>query len=100
MDVPLIHAQYVVDVSDISIFSARGGGRRSSRRQEGGGGSIFIENSKRGGGSPGGGGAEGAGGCLRQIGVLGRGGAKYFFSGPKCPPRIGLDSTVSKLGAL
>ena len=41
-----------------------------------------------GGGRPGG--AEGPGGCLRRIGeFLGGGGGKYFFSGPKCPPRIG-----------
>ena len=42
-----------------------------------------------GGGFPaGGGGAEGPERCLRRIGELGGGGAKYFFSGPKCPPSI------------
>ena len=39
---------------------------------------------------PGGGGAEGPGGCLRRSGdfLWGGGGAKYFFSGPKCPLRL------------
>ena len=49
------------------------GGVRGVGRGEG---RFFIENSQ--GGFPGGGGAEGAGRCLRQIGI-GGGGAKYFF---------------------
>ena len=58
----------LVDVSDIFyVFSARGRGRGSPWRQEGAG--------------------SGSGGCLR--GIL-RGGAKYLFSGPKCPPSFGL----------
>ena len=50
---------------------------------------FFIENPRRGGGLfSRTGGAEGPGECLRQIGEFwGGGGAKYFFSGPKCPPR-------------
>ena len=45
------------------------------------GGRFFIENPRAGGA-----GGRGPGGCLR--GLWG-GGAKYFFSGPKSPPRIG-----------
>ena len=64
------------------------GGRRSPRCRGGGTGDrFFIENPKEGGVSSTGG-AEGPGGCLWQIGEFGGGGAKYFFSGPKCPPRI------------
>ena len=52
-------------------------------RRGGGGGSFFVESPKRGGGGvPGG---EGPGGCLRRIGRFG--GANFFCSGPKCPPR-------------
>ena len=60
------------------IFSARGRGRGSSRRQEGRF-SLKI---------PGGGGVRGGRGAGRApAGNFGGGGAKYFFSGPKCPPR-------------
>ena len=62
-------------------FFARGRGRRSPSRWEGGG---FLLKIPGRGGSPGRG-AEGPGGSFRQIFW---GGAKYFFSGPKCPPRI------------
>ena len=76
-----------MDVSDIFIFSCRGRGRGSPRRQEGGG-QFLIEN-PRGGGvfqerGRGGGGAEGAGRV--SAGNLGGRGAKYFVSGPTCPP--------------
>ena len=49
-----------------------------------GGGFGFLIESPKGGVSRTGG-AEGPGGCLQHIGEFG-GGAKYFFSGPKCPP--------------
>ena len=49
------------------------------------GGRFFIENPRRGVSR--GRGAEGARGCLGELGNLGGRGAKYFFSGPKCPPR-------------
>ena len=65
------------------IFSARGRGRKSPRRREGDR-TIFYGKSHKGGGSLAGAGGEGVGGCLR--GIPG-GGAKYFFSGPKFPPR-------------
>ena len=77
-----------MDVSDIFNFficSGRGKGE-SEARGAGGGGFDFLLKIP-GGGSPGGGGAEGRGGCLRRTGELGGGGAKYFCSGPKCPPR-------------
>ena len=62
-------------------MSGEGGGVRGDRV---GGGRFFVEIPKgEGGGLPGeGGGGEGAGRvCARNLG-----GAKYFFSGPKCPP--------------
>ena len=77
----------MADVSDIFYFFCLGREKGVGGRSEGGGVSIFIENPRRGG-SPEGGGAEGPGGCLRRIGDLGGGGAKYFFSGPKSPPRL------------
>ena len=54
-------------------------------------GRFFIENSRRGGGSPGRGGAEGPVSAVNS-GIGGREGgrgAKFFFSGPKCPSRRG-----------
>ena len=66
------------------IFSARGGGVEAP---EGSGGSVFIEKAQEGG-SPG---REGPRG--RRVSAanweifLGGGVAKYFFGGPKCPPR-------------
>ena len=44
-----------------------------------------MENPRRGGGSSRRGGLRGPGGCLRGIWV--GAGAKFFFSGPKFPPR-------------
>ena len=70
---------YLVDVSDIFYFSARGGVRQSLRRQEGGGDRVFfIENPTRGGGVDFG---EGSGGCLWRIGEFlgGGGGLNIFF---------------------
>ena len=75
-----------MDVSDIFYFFLLGEGEWGSPRRWEGGGSVFIENTRRGGVSRTGR-AEGPGGCLRRIGELGGGGAQYFFSGPKYPPR-------------
>ena len=75
-----------MDVSDIFYFFCSGEGKGEPPRRREGGGRSFIENPRRGGGVPGwGGGTEGPGGCLQ--GTRGMG-AKYFFSGPKGPPRL------------
>ena len=81
--------RFLLDVSDIFyFFSARGGERESPRRREGGGGVDFIEISK-GGVVQEGEGPRGGEGVCGKLGNWGGGGrAKYFFSGPKCPPRI------------
>ena len=63
------------------FFSARGRGRRSPGRQEGGE-AVFIENLRRGGGLSKGGARGGREGSAANLG-----GATYFFSGPKRPPR-------------
>ena len=86
-------AKYLVDVSIFFIFSARGGGRGSPRRQEGGGIGFFFLKSQEGGG----GFQRGREGVCSESGNLGGGGAKFFFSGPKRPPRIGpLKNSPSK----
>ena len=54
------------------------GGVRGAGRGADGDHRFLIENPRRGG-SPAQEGAEGPGGCLRRIGELGWGGAKYFF---------------------
>ena len=59
-------------------------------RQGGGGVRICTENARRGGlprrgGQDGEG--EGSGSVCGELGGGGYGGAKYFISGPKCPPR-------------
>ena len=41
---------------------------------------------------------EGPGGCLQRIGDFLGGGAKYFFSGPKRPPRLRLTKTILNQG--
>ena len=56
------------------------------RGGRGGGGTIFIENFRRGGSPGGGGGGRGAGRVFAGNWV--GGGGKYFFSGPKFPPRL------------
>ena len=66
------------------FFSARGGGRGSPRRQEGGGGIHFLLKIPGGGGFQEG--PRGREGVCGELGNLGGGGAKYFFSGPKRPP--------------
>ena len=75
-----------MDVSDFVFFFSRGGERGSLRRREGGGDRFFIENPRRAGGSPAQEGPRGRESVCGELGNLG-GGAKYFFSGPKCPPR-------------
>ena len=57
----------------------------SPRRREGAGVGFLTENPRRKGspGRGGGGGARGLEGVCEELG----GGAKYFLSGPKCPPR-------------
>ena len=67
------------------LFGGGEGGVRGDR--EGGRGRISTENLRRGGGFPrtGGGGARGPGGYLQKIWG---GGAKYSFSGPKCPSSL------------
>ena len=66
------------------FFFLLGEGEGESEAPGGVGDRLFIENPRRRGGGGGAAGAEGPGGCLRRIG----GGAKYFFSGPKRPPRM------------
>ena len=67
------------------IFFLLGGGEGGSRRRKGGeGGRVFIENPRRGDQPGEGRGNRGAGRV--SVGNWG-GGAKYFFSGPKFPPR-------------
>ena len=64
----------LVDVSDIFIFFCLGKGKGECVAPGRRGGRFSIEIPTRGGGG------EGPGGCLWG------GGAKYFFSVPKCPP--------------
>ena len=76
----------LVDVSETFLFfSARGRGRGSPRRGEGKGAIFYGKSQEGGGGLPGRWGrvGKGPGGCL--LGIWGGGGAKHFFSGPKCP---------------
>ena len=67
------------------IFSARGRGKGESEALEGGGGGFLLKILE--GGLPGGGRGEGPGGPGR---VCAGNWAKYFFSGPKSPPRKSL----------
>ena len=67
---------FLVDVSDIFYFSARGRGSRSPRRQ-GRGGVVFNENPRAGFSQERGRAAEGPGGCF--AGTLGRGGLIFVF---------------------
>ena len=61
------------------FFSARGGEGESGATGRGGF-SVFVKNPRRGRVFQ-----EGAAGRV-SAGNLEEGGAKYFFSGPKCPP--------------
>ena len=79
----------LVDVSDIFSCSGKGKGKGKGGvpwRQEGAGVSFLLK-ILGGGGCSHERGGEGPGGCLREN-WGGGGGAKYFFSGPKCPPSI------------
>ena len=75
----------LVDGSDIFyFFSARHGGSGSPRRWEGRGDRFVIENARRGVGWAF---QDGRGREAGRVSATNwRGGAKYFFSGPKCPP--------------
>ena len=76
-----------MDVSDIFYFFLLGEGEWGVRGAERGGDRFLIENPSGGGGLQDGRG-RGPGGCLWQIGGFWEGGGpKYFFWGPKCPPR-------------
>ena len=73
-----------MDVSDIFYFFLfRGAGEGGGVRGGGRGGLFFIK-IEGGGGVPGEEAREGEG---RRGNVCGEGGARYFFSAPKCPPR-------------
>ena len=67
------------------FFFCSGRGNGESEVPGGGGGVCFLIESPKGGVSRTGG-ADGPEGCLQPVGGFGRGLAKYFFSGPKCPP--------------
>ena len=75
----------LVDVFKYFLFFPPGEGKGRGDRE--GGRSVFYRKSQRGGVFPQDrGGGKGAGGCLQKI--WGGGGAKYFFSGPRCPPSL------------
>ena len=80
--------QYLGGRFGFFCFSARGGGKGS--RGAGGrwGIGFFLKNPGEGG-PPGREGPKGREGVCSELGNFG-GGAKYFFSGPKCPPRYHL----------
>ena len=82
----VIHQYILVDVSDIFSFFCSGRGNGGVRGVGKGGGVDSYQKSQEGGGDFSRRGAEGPGGCAANWGIWG-GGAKYFFSGPKCPPR-------------
>ena len=70
---------FLVDVLGEAEGGVRGAGS--------GGGRLFMENPRKGGGLQKGRG-RGAGSVSAADWGIGWGGAKYFFSGPKCPPSI------------
>ena len=74
----------MVDVSETLYFFSLGEGKGESRGDREGGQVDFLLKMTGGRGLPRGGG-EGRGGREGVCGAIG-GGAKYFFSGPKCPP--------------
>ena len=81
-----------MDVSDFIFWLGEGEG--GVRGAGAGGGPVFFFLKAPGGGRPAGaegpGGAEGPEGVCGELGNFGGGGAKYFFSGPKCPPSLEL----------
>ena len=83
-----------MDVSDIFYFFLLGEGEGGVRGARQGGDRFCIENPRRG--QFRGEGPRGREGVCGELGnFLGGGGAKYFFSGPKCPPG---QSTVARKG--
>ena len=78
-----------VDVSEIFYFFVGWGkGKEESEAPGGGGGgSVLLKIPGGGGGFPGEGPRGREGVCSELGNLFGGGGAKYFFSGPKCPPR-------------
>ena len=88
--------QFLVDVSDFFFFLLGGGRGRGVRGARKGWRVVFNWKSQEGGvpQERGGGGAEGPGGCLREF-LGGGGGAKYFFSGLKFPPRVVYQTPVA-----
>ena len=80
----------MADVSDIFYFFFCSGRGKGESEAAGRGGVDFALKIPEGGGSPGGAeGSRGREGVCGQLGIWGGGGAKYFFSGPKCPPSKG-----------
>ena len=75
-----------MDVSDFFFCSGEGKGK-SEVPGRGEGVGVFYQNPRGVGGSQrGGGGAVGDWEGVRGEFFFGGGGAKYFFSGPNCPP--------------
>ena len=79
---------------DVSDFIFLLGGGEGGVRGERVGVVSFLLQIPGGGVSREGGGASGPGGCLPKIWG---GGAKYFFSGPKCPPRTNVQQLTCKM---
>ena len=87
---------YLVDVSDIFNFFCSGQGKGKSRATGRGGGVRFSVENPTGGGRRsrrmgGGGGREGV---CSELGA--GGGSKYFFPGPKRPPRLDVASRAPR----
>ena len=74
---------FLVDISNVLFFSARGSGRGSLRRHWGGGGSAFLVKIPGGAGFP----RRGEGGGGKGPGLRGLGGG-FLCSGPKFSPRF------------
>ena len=89
----------LVDVSVFFVFSSAPGRGRGSPGRQGGGGVGFLLKLPGGRGCLPGGGGRGLGAgrvSAGNLGDWGGGGARYFFSGPKCPPRFGFCSRPSR----
>ena len=83
MFTPAQHTNFLADVSDIFYVFGSGVGKGRGRPSRWPGGRFFLELEGEGGGLEevaGAGGGTGAGSMSAR-------GAKYFFSGPKCPPK-------------